>query len=129
MTELFRLLSRRAGLLREVADLDLELARVLDARPKGRNVKLSAEAADAALLDVQDVAARLRLKPAAVRALARRGEITFERVGRGLRFRPGDVESYLERQRRPARGERAAACGGVRAANKASLDTAQVRRS
>jgi hypothetical protein len=106
MTELFRLLSRRAGLLREVADLDLELARVLDARPKGRNVKLSAEA-----------------------ALARRGEITFERVGRGLRFRPGDVESYLERQRRPARGERAAACGGVRAANKASLDTAQVRRS
>jgi hypothetical protein len=55
MTELFRLLSRRAGLLREVADLDLELARVLDARPKGRNVKLSAEAADAALLDVQDV--------------------------------------------------------------------------
>jgi hypothetical protein len=32
VTELFRLLSRRAGLLREVADLDLELARVLDAR-------------------------------------------------------------------------------------------------
>jgi excisionase family DNA binding protein len=113
MTELFRLLSRRAGLLREVADLDIELARVLDARPKGRNAPLSTGAIEAALLDCRDVAARLRLKPAAVRALTRRGEITFERIGRGLRFRPGDVEAYLERQRRPARGERALRAEGL----------------
>lgn len=105
MTELFRLLSRRAGLLREVADLDVELARVLDARPKRKNSPLSTGAAEAMLLDVRDVAARLRLKPAAVRALARRGEIGFVRIGRSLRFRTDDVGAYLERQRRPARGE------------------------
>lgn len=105
MTELFRLLSRRAGLLREVADLDLQLARVLDARPKEKNTPASTGATEAALLNVQDVAVQLRLTPAAVRALARRGEITFYRIGRGIRFRPEDVEAYLARKRRPARDE------------------------
>ena len=104
MTEISRICARRAALFREIAELDLELARTLEGRPRGRTAPLSTGAsADAALLDVRDLAARLRLKAPAVRALARRGEITFERVGRGLRFRPGDVETFLERQRRPAR--------------------------
>jgi excisionase family DNA binding protein len=63
--------------------------------------------APCALLTVSDVAGWLKLKPATVRALTRRGEISFHRVGRAIRFRPGDVEVYLARQRRPARGERA----------------------
>jgi excisionase family DNA binding protein len=65
------------------------------------------------LLTVTDVAELFRLKPAAVRALARRGDLGFVRVGRAIRFRPGDLEAYLERQRRPARGERALAAAGL----------------
>jgi excisionase family DNA binding protein len=64
--------------------------------------------ATGALLTVPELAAALRLKPAAVRALARRGEISFYRVGRALRFRSDDVEAFLARQRRPARSERGA---------------------
>jgi excisionase family DNA binding protein len=59
------------------------------------------------LLTVPELAAALRLKPAAVRALARRGEISFFRIGRSIRFRSGDVEAFLARQRRPARVEKA----------------------
>lgn len=59
------------------------------------------------LLTVSDVANQLRLKPAVVRALTRRGEISFFRVGRSIRFQAEDVEVYLELCRRPARGERA----------------------
>ncbi len=65
------------------------------------------------LLTVSEVAAWLRLKPAAVRALARRSEITFFRVGRSIRFESADVEAFLARQRRPARGERALAAAGL----------------
>ncbi|HEV8232729.1 MAG TPA: helix-turn-helix domain-containing protein [Thermoanaerobaculia bacterium] len=65
------------------------------------------------LLTVSDVAGWLRLKPAAVRALARRSEIGFYRVGRAIRFQPGDVKAFLERQRRPARGERALRAAGL----------------
>jgi excisionase family DNA binding protein len=65
------------------------------------------------LLTVTDVATRLRLKPAAVRALTRRGEIGFYRVGRSIRFRSEDVEAFLERQWRPARGRRAVLAAGL----------------
>jgi excisionase family DNA binding protein len=66
-----------------------------------------------ALLTVSEVANQLRLKPASVRALTRRGEIGFYRVGRCIRFRSEDVEAYLERQWRPARGRRAVLAAGL----------------
>jgi len=99
--------------LRQLADLDLELARSLETRPKSRTSPSNVQADEAALLDVGDVAARLGLKPAAVRSLTRRGDIGYHRVGRGLRFLPADVEAYLARQRRPARGERAVRAGAL----------------
>jgi excisionase family DNA binding protein len=73
--------------------------------PGSKDGRVSTAAADT-LLTVSDLAARLRLKPAAVRALTRRGEIAFYRVGRSIRFDEADVDAYLERQRRPARGDR-----------------------
>jgi hypothetical protein len=64
-----------------------------------------AENRPGALLTVFDVAAILRLKPAAVRLLAATGAIGYFRVHRGLRFASSDVEAFLERARRPARDE------------------------
>lgn len=61
------------------------------------------------LLTVREVATALRKKPAAVRALANRGEISFYRVGRALLFTPTDLERFLAERRRPARGEKALA--------------------
>ena len=61
------------------------------------------------LLTVPEVAAALRKKPAAVRALANRGEISFYRVGRAILFAPTDLERFLAEHRRPARGEKALA--------------------
>jgi excisionase family DNA binding protein len=63
-----------------------------------------------ALLTVQEVAAVLRKRPAAVRALARRGELAFIRSGKAMLVRPEDLAAYLDRCRRPAlweRGEKA----------------------
>ncbi len=59
------------------------------------------------LLSVEQLAGSLGKKPAAVRALARRGLIAFIRCGRALRFREDDVARFLEENRRPARGETA----------------------
>jgi excisionase family DNA binding protein len=58
------------------------------------------------LLTVSELAEILRKRPAAVRALARRGEVAFYRVGRAMLFDPQDVETFLATCRRPARGER-----------------------
>ena len=58
------------------------------------------------LLTVLHVAEVLGKKPPAVRALARRGEIAYHRIGRSLRFAPEDVRTFLARCRRPARSER-----------------------
>jgi excisionase family DNA binding protein len=74
--------------------------------PIGSSVA-AASLAGPVLLTVSDVGNRLRLKPAAVRALTRSGEITFFRIGRSIRFQSEDVQAFLERQRRPARGEQA----------------------
>jgi excisionase family DNA binding protein len=64
---------------------------------------------DPRLLTVTEVAASLRKKPAAVRALANRGEISFYRVGRAMLFAPSDLQRFLSEHRRPARGEKALA--------------------
>lgn len=63
------------------------------------------------LLTVRDVAGLLQKKPAAVRALANRGELAFYRIGREMRFAGADLDVFLERQRRvaadPEAGEKA----------------------
>jgi excisionase family DNA binding protein len=66
-------------------------------------------AVSASLLTVGEVAGALRKKPAAVRALANRGELSFYRVGRTMLFSPIDLERFLAQHRRPARGEKASA--------------------
>jgi excisionase family DNA binding protein len=48
------------------------------------------------LLDVQTVAARLNVNPRTVLRMVGREEIPAIRVARRLRFRPGDLETYLQ---------------------------------
>jgi excisionase family DNA binding protein len=55
-----------------------------------------------ALLSVEQLADYLAKRPAAVRALAHKGEIAFIRCGRAIRFREDDVAAFLEKHRRPA---------------------------
>jgi excisionase family DNA binding protein len=58
------------------------------------------------LLTVEQLAAYLAKRPAAVRAMAHRGEISFIRCGpRAMRFREDDVTRFLDANRRPALGE------------------------
>jgi excisionase family DNA binding protein len=59
------------------------------------------------LLTCSEAACRLRMKPAKLRALANRGEVSFYRIGKSMVFAPADLERYLDLCRRPARGERA----------------------
>ena len=54
------------------------------------------------LLTVEQVAALLAVRPALVRSLAHRGELPYRRVGEKLlRFRPQDVEAYVNGPVRP----------------------------
>ncbi len=48
-----------------------------------------------ALLTVDDVAARLDVKPASVRELYRKGQLPVVNVGRLVRFRPEDVDRWI----------------------------------
>ena len=60
-----------------------------------------------ALLTPDQVAERLGVRRARVLALVRGGAIGVVRLGpRTVRFRPSDVEAYIDRQRRPAIEER-----------------------
>jgi excisionase family DNA binding protein len=59
------------------------------------------------LLTCSEAAGRLRMRPAKLRAIANRGELSFFRVGKAMLFAPDDLERFLELCRRPARGERA----------------------
>jgi excisionase family DNA binding protein len=56
------------------------------------------------LLTVSELAPRLRMKPAKLRALANRGELVFYRIGRAMLFSPADVDAFLEDARRDATG-------------------------
>jgi len=47
----------------------------------------------------RELAELLRVNVVTVRRLVKRGEIPFHRIGRVLRFRRKDVESYLARVR------------------------------
>lgn len=52
------------------------------------------------LLDVNDMARLLKLKPATIRAYAERGIMPCVHVGNRLRFRPSDVGLWIERRTR-----------------------------
>jgi len=52
------------------------------------------------LLDVNDVARILKLKPSTVRAYAERGSLPSVLVGNRLRFRPSDVDLWIARRYR-----------------------------
>jgi excisionase family DNA binding protein len=54
-----------------------------------------------ALLSVNEVAALLGISRPTVYRLARRGDLASYRVGERLRFRPTEIEAYLERNREP----------------------------
>jgi putative molybdopterin biosynthesis protein len=54
------------------------------------------------LLSVNEVAALLGISRPTVYRLARRGDLASYRVGERLRFKPAEIEDYLERNREPA---------------------------
>jgi putative molybdopterin biosynthesis protein len=51
---------------------------------------------------VNEVAALLGISRPTVYRLARRGDLASYRVGERLRFKPAEIEDYLERNREPA---------------------------
>lgn len=54
-----------------------------------------------ALLSVNEVAVLLGISRPTVYRLARRGDLASYRVGERLRFRPAEIEAYIERNREP----------------------------
>lgn len=64
------------------------------------------------LFSVDQLADYLSKRPAAVRAMAHRGELAFIRCGRAMRFREDDVARFLEEHRRPATAEKGASRDG-----------------
>ena len=52
-----------------------------------------------ATIDIHAVAARLCLHPNTARSIAERGELPMLRRGREVRFRPEDVDAYIESRR------------------------------
>jgi excisionase family DNA binding protein len=53
------------------------------------------------LLTINDVAHQLAISRDSVYRLVRSGSLIPSRVGERLRFRPEDIEAYLERRREP----------------------------
>lgn len=64
---------------------------------------LSLFASSRRALDVEGAAKYLRVSERTLRAMVARGELTFCRVGRLLRFRPEDLDSFLDARRVEAR--------------------------
>jgi excisionase family DNA binding protein len=52
------------------------------------------------LLSVEDVASILQLRPSTIRAYAERGILPCVLVGNRLRFKPSDVDLWIERRYR-----------------------------
>lgn len=52
---------------------------------------------DVALLRLDEVASRLKVSMSTVRRLIRRNDLKAVRVGRQLRVRPADLNTYLQR--------------------------------
>lgn len=54
-------------------------------------------------LDIEGAAKYLSISERTLRAIVARGELTFCRVGRLLRFRPDDLDAYLDARKVAAR--------------------------
>jgi excisionase family DNA binding protein len=52
---------------------------------------------DVALLRLDEVASRLKVSMSTIRRLIRRNDLKAVRVGRQLRVRPADLNTYLQR--------------------------------
>ena len=89
--------------------LALSPAPALPAEGQPNGAECRTERLSPGLLTVEEVSEVLRKRPAAVRAIANRGAISFYRVGRAMLFTPADIQVYLDRCRRLARGEKALA--------------------
>lgn len=48
------------------------------------------------LLGLAEAARRLAIAPRTLRRIAAEGRIPYARIGRALRFRPGDLEAFVE---------------------------------
>jgi excisionase family DNA binding protein len=60
------------------------------------SAQLAAELLDQPLLSIAEVARLLKLSPKRVRRLVARGSLPCYRIGRLVRFAPGDVFRWLE---------------------------------
>jgi excisionase family DNA binding protein len=50
------------------------------------------------MLDIEEVRDRLDLSDSTVRRLVREGKLRAYRIGRRLKFKPEDIDAYVERQ-------------------------------
>ncbi len=50
------------------------------------------------MLDIEDVIERLQLSDATIRKLVRAGKLRAYRIGKRLKFKPEDLDAYVERQ-------------------------------
>jgi len=51
-----------------------------------------------AMLDIEEVMERLQLSDATIRKLVRAGKLRAYRIGKRLKFKPEDLDDYIERQ-------------------------------
>lgn len=51
---------------------------------------------DRKLLTVEQLAERLAVNPMTVRRMVNRGQLPAVRIGRAIRFKPADVDAFLE---------------------------------
>jgi excisionase family DNA binding protein len=51
---------------------------------------------DYAMLDIEEVRARLRVSDSTIRRLIRDGKIRAYRIGRQLKFKPEELDAYIE---------------------------------
>ena len=58
-----------------------------------------------AVMDPREAAHYLRVSLTTVLRLVRAGELPHTRVGRSIRFRPADLDGYLEAKTTPAGGK------------------------
>lgn len=64
------------------------------ARPKSEQASVMTE---------EEAAIQLRIHPATLGKVRRRGDITYVSVGRQIRYRQSDIDAYLERNTQPVR--------------------------
>ena len=95
----------KRGEFQEFMDESVKPSRPIASRSRGIGDRVSGRLASPRidpgqrLLSVDDVADALQLKASTVRAYAERGSMSCVRVGNRLRFRPSDVDLWIEQRR------------------------------